>query len=364
MSVMLKEHRMAEILRKIMSQIQSTSYVLFINGTPKKYSNSYVYVKASADRRGVEFFTKVRSDGRSYEVLNPGLYEAVADDILAGDLFGFEFDKWVMNEAKDGQNLISVSINSSLKFLFIETSMYSLFKKNIPNKESLANITFSPVQNNGRELGQPQLAQIMNSMRLAGFNSMLELDRAGIVSRVSTYLPDIYKSPVFLTSMVQVEGIYNPLYDDVAYLRGLQRSKIASKLFDRAIYIDKLRLRATNLSYRHIAEGFNLGELVPFNFRTFVKLLAGLSTIPGSLSPDYPNKQNVVYSQIDDINSGLYPKIITPEERRNLTPDVMARYSVTNSLRTFVLENSESFQQKGYRNMTKLIEVLEEAALI
>lgn len=353
-------------LSEVFRLVKSNEFLVVVNGLPKRYNNSYVYVKAIQVKREVEFFTKYRTGGRSFQHIPAHLKEDILEDILNGELFGYDFSDWVaQQEATQGKSMTYVTVNASLRMLFIETPMYRLFKGFIP-KQTHLNVQFFPRLNNGEELRQDQIVEVLNRMRIQGFDSMLELDRTGLSNRISLHVPKFYKvGDAFTLSALKINEVYNPLFDDQNLIEQIKGLKLFKMIRSRSVHFEQLRAEATYLSNAHISEAFNLKQLLPFNYPILVRLFAGFVMDPRWLPISYPNKNLTVMRQanVEELSEN-FPRVLSIQDFNAASDFQKSFYGRSNSMRAFLLENSAYFQSKGFRDVMRLIEIFEEAILV
>lgn len=364
MSVIVDKMK-SDVLGEIYRLIGSSEFLVVINGLPKRHNGSFVYVKPEVAKQSVEFFTPYRADGKTFQYVPKNLEESVLNDLLSGELFGFDFSNWLESFWKQGnQSQTFIQVNNNLKILFLETPLYRIFRENIPVRMNLT-VEFTPTLNDGSRLGVEQLATLLGRFRVNGFRSLLQLERAGIGRRIMNSLPRLYRiGDAFSLCMVDLPMMYNPFVDDKMLYNQIAGTQLMQSLIRRQITFEKIGASMSVLSNEHICRGLGIKELVPFNFHIFVSLFAGLIMPPEALTKEFPNKNKIVMRLTEPTDQDI-PRVLDAEEFLNdLNPNLRGMYSQSNSLRTFVLENSGFFQSRGFRRVQDLMDLLEDAVLV
>lgn len=355
------------VVNRILQVIGSSEFTVLINGIPRKFGNSYVYVKRSPKRQNEEpniiFFTKYRTENRTFEEVPAKLRETVMGDIMDGTLFGLNFSEWVKQHEKDDQFLIKVAVNNSLKFLFIETSMYNIFRENIPKRTNL-NVRFQPTLHGGQELSAFELADLLNRFRMNGFRSLIELERAGLSRRLSKRIPKFYRmgDAHFLT-MIKEVNLYNPFFDDMMIYPAIQDRKIIKAMQERSVNYEQSGLSSTYLSAYQVCQSLGIKSLVPMNFIVLISLMVGFVMEPDALPITFPHKGKVVYRNVR-LGQNEFPPVISEDEWRAGSDYKRGEFVNSTSYNTFFLNNSAFFSSRGFRDINKLLDVMAEATLL
>lgn len=354
----LKDH----YVREIKSQMGSADYLVFINGLPKIYDNSYVYarIRRSGDEPELEFYIKYKVAGKPYHDIPKNLKNSVLNECTSGDLMGFKFNNFVNSETFDIYG--GVSSNNSLKILFLESPMFYRFKTQIPKRENL-NIVFGAKQDNGATLTANELLMVLNIFRVNGFNSILEIERVMLGSRIQGKTNKFYKiGDAFTLASLKVPQLYNPLFDDMILYNTISNTKFMKAIVDRTIESDELGVTYAMLSNEHIRQFLNLDVLVPFNFQILTRVVAG-AIMPGDYLPiSYPSLSKTVYV-LNSAEEGM-KKFISLYEYNDMDDYEKGFYSPTSAMSAFIMRNQQFFQMRGFRDTMRLMEVFEDLALI
>lgn len=348
------------LLDRIAKLMGSAEFLVVLNGIPKRYQNHWVYAKVQRDPSKsdkVIFYIKYKNDGKLYHNVPTNLEQTVLADSFSSNLYGFDFSSWT-----EGKNLVgNVSINNGLRLLFIETPMYTIFKENIPKRDNL-NVRFQPTVM-GKELNTLELSYLLDQFRINGFLGLLELERIGITKRVSFRVPRFYKGPEgFFLASVRESNIFNPFFDDNMIYSTIKERSLIKEIQTRSVFNEQIGTYVTYLSHYQASRYLGLNSLVPFDYRIFTSILAGLVVDADALPTMLPHKGKSIMRLA--VSTDEFPLTITEEEYRESSPYKREHYVRSTTFNTFLMHNFEFFRRKGFTDLNKLLEVMADAVLL
>jgi hypothetical protein len=348
-----------QIIQRLLNIMGSSEFLVIINGMPKRHNNSLVYarIQRSLDKQDrVVFYTKYKSEGKTFQSEQSSLEDVILTEALNPTLFGYNFSSWL-----SGKGLIgNISVNNGLKLLFIETPMYTIFKNHIPVRENL-NIKFQPTVN-GKELGPFDLSYLLDQFRLSGLMGLLELDRIGITRKMSFKVPKFYKgNEGFFLASVREENLFNPFFDDKMIYSSIKDRVLIKEIREKEVYNAQIGTSVTYLSYYQASKGLGIKTLVPFDFRIFTSIMAGLVMDPDSVPSNIPHKLKRVMRLA--VVSEEFPPTISLEEYEQSSEYKKSHYVESTTFNTFLMINFEFFRRRGFTDLNKLLDVMAEAVL-
>lgn len=349
-----------KLLNRLLSIMGSSEFLVILNGVPKRYNNSYVYARVQRDPKKedkVTFYTKFSSGGKKFVDMNKNIGEAVIKDVFDSKLYGLDFSQWL-----EGKDLIgNVAVNNGLRLLFLESPMYTIVRNNLPNRDNL-NIKFGPTVE-GKELTPIELSYILDQFRVNGFISLLELERSGVARRIASNVPKFYRSSeAFFMASIREPNLFNPFFDDKVIYSTIKDRDLMEQIREKSVYKESIKTHISYLSNYQASRGLGLPILLPFDYRIFVSLLAGLVMDPDVLPDFIPNKYKTVLRL--NTNTDEFPLIISEQEYENSSEYKKSHYTRSNTLNTFLMRNFDFYRRRGLTDLNKLISVMTDLVLL